>query len=177
MYKLSKEEEFIKNFTDSIYDTDRIVIPKLNEFKINETKIIEGTIVSLESMWIRLNQNIQTLIQEFDTVSGFDLIVNSKKGKRAIANRVCWETDWNTFTIRKSVASGYETEIDKRMRETEEDYLSPHWTVQTYISQRRTGNLMSMGICKTKDLMRYIKEENAEDSVQKKDPWFCSQFT
>lgn len=112
--------------------------------------------------------------KELDQYSGIDAwVLNRKKGMRGLASRVQWPNEnwskkrvsdfltfpWNTFTIRRSRASGVLTEFSKRLFAIKNEWLYPYFTVQAYVSKRgNKGELLSVAWCRTIDLIYYIKE-------------------
>lgn len=113
--------------------------------------------------------------KELDQYAGIDAwILNYKKGMRGLASRIQWPNreKWNqkkinsfvrkppnSFTIRKSRASGVDTEFAKRLFAIQNDWEYPYYTVHAYVSHRSNkGRLLSVACCKTKDLILYIDE-------------------
>jgi hypothetical protein len=78
---------------------------------------------------------------------------------RGIASRVQWgDRAWDTFTVRRSVASGRQTEYAKRLAALNEDrgYLYPHLTVQAYID----GDvLLSVGVARTRQVIEAVRSD------------------
>lgn len=102
--------------------------------------------------------------RELDVSAGIDAWeIQPGSGIRGIASRVQWIPDggrpWNTFTIRKSRDSGAATEYAKRLLaiEGDEGWLYPHFTIQAYLSSE-TDVLLSVAVCKTLDLICYIRD-------------------
>ena len=94
---------------------------------------------------------------------------NREKWIRGLACRVQWgTTDWQSFTIRKSRISGTKTEYEKRLDALTNGrgFLFPPLTVQAYLKQRRMGPVMSIGIAKTVNIMRWIHCHRDEVKVQ-----------
>lgn len=107
--------------------------------------------------------------KHLDRLAGIDAwqICGGRGGMRGIASRVqrikhgakCY----NTFTIRYAIASGRETEWDKRLRaieQADEGWLSPYWTCQAYISEETQGKpvcLLACAVVRTRDLIGYAK--------------------
>jgi hypothetical protein len=106
------------------------------------------------------NANEELQVQ-LDTLAGIDgvQILPNKIGMRGIASRIQWgPIDWGTFTIRAIRGSGARTELEKRLyaiEHPEEGLLLPHLTVQAYISERRTGHLLSAAVAYTRELIPY----------------------
>lgn len=63
---------------------------------------------------------------------------------------------WNTFTVRKERASGVKTEYEKRADAIKRGGVYPFLTMQGYIN-RHTGELMSLAIARTIDIMAFIE--------------------
>lgn len=100
--------------------------------------------------------------QKFDTISGIDFwqMMGDEKGIRGIASR-CQPIgkNYHTFTIRKSLRSGRETEFHKRMRAIDGDIeglLYPAITVQAYLDSY-DGPALSIGYIKTRDLFHAVR--------------------
>lgn len=99
-------------------------------------------------------------LNDYDSIAGVDAWQLGPNGMVGIASRVQWgETNWASFTVRLSRASGVKTEYQKRLdalQHEDEGYLSPQLTIQGYVSEQGTGKLLSVGVVATKDLFRYI---------------------
>ena len=101
--------------------------------------------------------------KNLDTLAGIDMwqILPENKGMRSIASRVQYKNDkWtikyppNTFTIRYELASGLDTEIDKRIyaiRNEDQGIAYPAFTIHSYLSYNGPP-LFSAAWIKTKDL-------------------------
>lgn len=126
----------------------------------------------LELVWPVLSQRIpgelvpvetntkDHLAHAFDMLSGIDAwhIVNGT-GIKGIASRVQDGESWETFTIRKSRNSGTKTEYQKRKEAIETgEWLYPYWTVQSYITDRNNGELLSFALTKTERLINMITQ-------------------
>jgi hypothetical protein len=111
-----------------------------------------GRIIPVEGM--ATNDMAQTL----DRLSGIDAwqVVGNEEGIRGIASRVqpsgkCW----GTFTIRRSIVSGNETEYHKRIRAIfypDKGLLFPTITIQAYVNKDYQQPVYGVGVIKTKDL-------------------------
>ncbi|MBA7543402.1 hypothetical protein ES705_35733 [subsurface metagenome] len=107
-------------------------------------------------------------------MSGIDIWqVENKNGIIGIANRIEWtDKDWASFTIRKKLESGYETEYQKRVRALKSNgkYIYPYIAIQSYIERpRRQGKLISMGMGHTKDIIKMIDEGRCKIRTNPKD--------
>src|SRR6266702_375825 len=102
-----------------------------------------------------------SLAKDLDILAGIDgFQKRPQRGvMRGIASRIQWgDKAWNTFTLRKSRSSKVDTELKKRLWQLahrHEGYLYPHITVQAYITQRRVGDLLSVALAHTHELIPY----------------------
>ena len=153
---------FAEDLSDSAFDFLRVVYPKLIELKF-----IEGQLISIESAVTK------GLIQQFDILAGIDIWqLQTDKGIRGIANRIQWcQKAWNTFTIRKLRTSGTETEYEKRRRTIMQDngWLYPYFIIQSYITERRKGDLIALAIAKTKDIFDMIEQKHYWENINPQD--------
>lgn len=141
---------FKTDLGDSAYDFMRLVYPKMVE-----CKFISGSIVPIESV------TSTGVTKDLDTLAGIDAWhINRTRGMQGIASRIQWgDKIWGSFTIRKHRTSGAETEYAKRKRAIDtDDWLYPVLTVQAYITSRRIGELLAVGVAKTKDVFRAIDD-------------------
>ncbi len=148
-------KDFIKNLSDSAYDTRRLILPK-----IKELEWLKGEFTQME---VSVDKDFKKLAHDFDSLSGIDIWqVENKSGIIGIANRIQWtDKNWASFTIRAKRESGYETEYQKRVRALKSNgkYIYPYITIQSYIEEpRREGKLISMGMGFTKDIIIMIKK-------------------
>ena len=114
-------------------------------------QIISGEIFSIE------NSDNEILIM-LDQTSGIDYIRKDNMGLQGIAARVQFGYTYNTFTIRKTRHSGNETEYKKRVKQIENGYFYPAFTMQAYFDNRKDMNLWSIAITRTIDLYSFIEE-------------------
>lgn len=139
----------VRNLGDSAFDMQRLVWPAISSWCGG------GEYCPVET-----KADI-SLAQDLDILAGIDgFQKRPERGvMRGIASRIQWgEKDWGTFTIRKSRSSGTDTELKKRLWQLQhrhEGYLYPHITVQAYITKARTGNLLSVAIAYTHELIPY----------------------
>lgn len=105
------------------------------------------------------------MAEKLDIYSCIDYWFLFSKGCiRGLASRIQWVADdWSTFTVRRGRISGARTEYAKLLYAIENDYLYPYWTIQSYINIEKPTKLLNSAICKTKDLILYIK--SGEDGV------------
>lgn len=68
---------------------------------------------------------------------------------------------FNTFTVRKARASGVKTEYEKRQHAIKHGGVYPYLTMQGYVD-KRTGEIMSLAIAKTTDIMEFVESGKAE---------------
>ncbi len=96
---------------------------------------------------------------------------------RGIASRVQWgDHAWDTFTVRRTVASGRPTEYDKRLAALTEDrgYLYPHLTVQAYIDN---DVLLSVGVARTRQVIEAVRSDNWRDNPQDGSTFYYVAFS
>lgn len=161
-------EDFNKNLSDSAYDTRRLILPK-----IKELGWLKGEFTQIE---VSVDKDFKKLARDFDRFSGIDIWqVENKNGITGIANRIQWvdrNRDWESFTIRAKIRSGYETEYQKRVRALKSNgkYIYPYITIQSYIEKpRRQGELISMGLGSTKDIFTMIDLGKCEIKINPTD--------
>lgn len=156
--------DFETDLTDSAYDFLKIVYPRLKQLNF-----IRGNLIPIEAA---TDIKFKNLAQKFDQLAGIDVWqIVENEGIKGIASRIQWgEKAWNTFTIRKSRSSGAKTEYEKRLYAIEtNEWIYPYYTIQAYISERRTGRLISMAITKTVDIFDIIKKGNYIEKINKQD--------
>lgn len=145
---MTSGNNFNQDLTDSIRDFSSIVLPKLKEIGL-----IKGELIPIETVTTH-----KDLIKWFDLLSGVDIWqIIEDQGIRGIANRIQWgKKAWDTFTIRKHRHTQTKTEYVKRKEAINSggSLLYPYYTIQSYISERRTGELLSTAIAKTDDIIK-----------------------
>jgi len=101
-----------------------------------------------------------------DILSGIDAwqVINDV-GVRGIASRVQWGNDWRTFTVRKELWSGAETEWHKIQRAQslmDRGFIRAHLIVQAYLNGPPGSNsdLISAYIVRAPDMYRFCNEES-----------------
>lgn len=143
---------YTDDLRDSSFDFKRVVWP-----------VIQPMIGKGDFMLVEGNAS-DDMRMKLDQLAGIDgwHVVNDK-GMRGIACRVQWVNhlgqSWNTFTIRRSRATGSVTEYEKRRSaiHSQKGWLYPHLTVQAYILKPRSrGPLVSVAIASTEDLIDAI---------------------
>jgi hypothetical protein len=101
-----------------------------------------------------------------DRKAGIDYLWIDAVGIRGVATRCQWGTNYKTFTIRKERTTGETTEMVKRLDSfAKGGYLYPHWTIQSYLDNRKDNTLLCCGVIETKSLFDYVnllKTELAE---------------
>jgi len=132
-------------------DLDASAKALLNISDSDFSKVIRGNIISCET-------DIGEIGKALDIFAGIDLISIFGGNIRGIASRVQWGTDWRTFTVRYRRRSGKETEYEKRTRQIEDGALYPYLTMQSYFDNRTDNNLLSIAVCRTMDLYKFIIE-------------------
>ena len=146
----SRNDEIKEAIKDSSHDFVNIVWP------IVKDRFGGGTIIPVEIT------TKYEFAKELDMLAGIDAwhILENRMGLRGIASRVQWGRPYNTFTIRIALASGHDTEYQKRLyalNNPDLNLIYPHITCQAYLD-KKGGNLLSAAIIKTKDLMSIFNE-------------------
>jgi hypothetical protein len=137
-----------EQLTDSASDFLNIVWPEISIVPL----IGGGALRSVEAVTDR------GFAKELDFLAGIDawqILTQPASSMRGIASRVQWGAAHDSFSIRTSSRYGQETEFQKRLhavRNTEEGYIYPHFTVQAYLEARQ-GQLISAAAVRTKDLI------------------------
>lgn len=72
---------------------------------------------------------------------------------------------FNSFTVRKARESGVKTEYEKRQLAIKSGGLYPYLTMQGYVD-KQTGELMSLGIARTTDIMDYVERGYANNDIK-----------
>jgi len=119
-----------------------------------------GDLIPVESVTA---EGFQKLLDVEAGIDGWQVVRGS--GMRGIASRVQTIRDnhvWRSFTVRYWRENGRnQTEWHKRIKAlaTEENWLSPHWTVQAYVDKQE--NLLYA--CATKTSYLYFVLQSAEN--------------
>lgn len=119
--------------------------------------------------------------RELDMFAGIDawqLLDDRVAGAalRGIASRrQIGPTAWDTFTIRRSLASGNPTEYQKRKAALEDNsgYLYPHLTVQAYMDN---GRLLSVGVAETRAVIGAVNHSNWRPNYRDGSTFFVVPF-
>lgn len=142
---------FATDLSNSTNDFHRLVAPILRRGMGGELIPVEGN----------TDDRLRTLL---DTLSGIDAWhMKHEYGLRGIGSRIQWmpagSAPYNTFTIRYRRETGAMTEFEKRCQAIRGDggWLYPHLTVHAYVREPALGGeLLSLGIARTVDVMDYI---------------------
>lgn len=125
-------------------------------------KVIKGKIHTIES---KANEVLILM----DVRSGIDYIREDDSGLQGIAARCQWNIAYNTFTIREKRHTGTATEFEKRKEAIKNGYFYPAFTLQAYFDDRKTNNLLSLGLIRTLDLYNFIENNPEKVHVNKSD--------
>jgi hypothetical protein len=145
---------------DSAYDFRRVVLPILAWW------LPQGRFVSVE------DAPNHPAVKAVDTVAGIDGWVISEGSTRlqGIASRVQYGTEpYESFTIRARRPSGAVTKLAKRLqalRDRDEHYVVPHYTVQAWVERRRTGRALLVLMVRTQDLFAFVVDH--PDKVERR---------
>jgi len=139
------------NIRDSSFDFQRVVWPVVAPWcGGGRLQPVEGT----------TDHAFARALDLLAGIDGFQIV--DGRGIRGIASRVQYRNSpYSSFTIRTRPSGGGETEFDKRVRALEDRqgaWLLPKFTVQAYVSRRRTGDLLYVCMVDTADLFRFILE-------------------
>jgi hypothetical protein len=131
-------------------DFVRVVWPAIGD------RIGGGTIVPVETVVEH------QFAKDLDILAGVDVWqkLDGDLGMRGIASRVQWgHSVYRTFTIRRSLPSGHDTEYQKRRYaiDGKRGLLYPHVTIQAYLDSKG-GDLMAVAACRTSDLIDLCDE-------------------
>lgn len=114
-------------------------------------KIIKGNILTVEGC----NNEILMLLDER---SGIDYIRHDNEGLQGIAARVQFGCSYESFTIRYKRTTGTMTEYEKRLKQIQQGYFYPAFTLQAYFDSIKELNLLSISIMTTIDLFKELEE-------------------
>ena len=119
---------------------NKLIKPVLPDLIPGECTQIEGSPEEIAKM---LDQHIgiDAMIDKGDIVYGLGSRIQIDSGV------------WNTFTIRCERESGHITELEKLRKAIAMDAMRPHFTMQAYVIR---GELKSIAVAKTKDVIQYI---------------------
>jgi hypothetical protein len=114
-----------------------------------------GVVVPVEGV------TTEAMSKKLDTISGIDAwhVFENNAGIKGIASRVQQDGKcWSTFTIRRHLTSGRETEYHKRMRAIfgDEGFLYPTTTIQAYVGKGYTYPVYGIGVIETKRLYQAV---------------------
>ena len=145
-------EDVTKDLSDSAFDFQKFVWPKVKD------KCGGGELIPMESI------TAKEIAKDFDILAGVDAWQIQREDSliRGIASRVQWISHpYNSFTIRETRDSGVPTEYEKRqyvIDKPDKGYLFPALTIQAYLKERKKGPLLSVAVCRTSELFRYIEQ-------------------
>lgn len=141
-----------KDLTDSAHDFLEFVWPAIKDLCGG------GELVPVEAV------TATEFARMIDILAGIDAwqVADGQGGMRGIASRVQWGHSWRTFTIRASRDSGARTEYEKRswaLEHQADGWLYPHLMSQGYVSEQRTGHLLSAAVARTADIFDFVRTE------------------
>lgn len=125
---------------------------------------------SINDVLLVENETTDAMRVLLDVHAGIDAWAVMDKGLRGIASRIQpTGKNWRTFTVRKSRASGVETEFEKRDKAIRCGYVYPYYTMQVYTDMGSTM-ILGLAVCKTVDLIALVQDgvcyENRTGSAQ-----------
>jgi hypothetical protein len=134
---------------DSAFDFQRAVLPILRLW-------LPGDFISVE------DAPRHPAVKVVDVVAGIDgwYVTEGSTRLQGIASRVQYGPEpYESFTIRASRSSGAATELEKRtaaLRDRDEHYVLPHYTVQSWVERPRTGRALMVLMVRTLDLFEFV---------------------
>ena len=124
--------------------------------KIKKLGYIGGIIKSTEDI-----DNDDQIVKILDKICGIDALSKDGNIIYTISNRIQYGKSYNSFTIRHTTGNGStNTEYKKRKLAIENGGLYPEYIIQSYIDY--CGSLLSIGIAKTINIIKYIDDEQPE---------------
>ena len=124
--------------------------------KIKELGYISGIIKSTEDI-----DNDDMIVKLLDKICGIDALSKDENIVYTLSNRIQYGQDWGSFTIRGKTGKGSDnTEYKKRKLAIENGGLYPEYIIQSYIDY--DGSLLSIGVAKTIDIIKYIDDKKPE---------------
>lgn len=141
-----------RDLSDSAFDFQRVVWPRAKKL------CRSGRIIPVENV---VDREFELTLDQMAGIDAWQIV--DKLGRmRGIASRIQWgPRAYDTFTVRRSRFNGSITEFQKRieaLEDTQAGWLLPSLTIQAYVSERRTGELLSVAVCATRDLYEYIRD-------------------
>ena len=150
---------YAKDLGDSAHDFTYIVWPKLKALGW-----LTGIMLPVEAV------TDDTMKEYLDRLAGIDLwVINDDKGITGLASRIQWGARaWNSFTVRRTRATGTATEWEKRRTAmaSQGQYIYPYWSCQAYVTVRPSrvngrlmscGQLLSVGLARTEDIFDHLE--------------------
>ena len=130
---------------------DKIIRPVLPQLVTGEYIQVEGRDEEIAKI---LDENV-----------GIDVMVNKGDSIFGLGSRIQIDSGvWNTFTIRCGRQSGHITELEKLRNAIKNDSMRPQLTMQAYVVN---GELKSIAIAKTRDIIDYLDKHQDECPTRK----------
>jgi len=140
---------FQTDLSDSNCAFEQIVYPAIHKH------IGGGRIISVECI---LDSNLAMLL---DRCAGIDYLQITADGYiRGLSSRIQFGRDYRTFTIRAKRSTARRTEYEKMQHVSAHrgrGYMFSGLTIQSYVSSRYNGHLLSSAIAYTEDVYRFIE--------------------
>lgn len=110
--------------------------------------------------YIPIEGSPEEIAQMLDKRIGIDVMIDRGNTIFGLGSRIQIDTGvWNSFTIRCERESGHITELDKLRKAIKCDSMRPQITMHAYVEK---GVLKSLGLARTKDIIRYIDTHDKE---------------
>jgi len=132
----------------------------LKGFKCIEPQILK----SLRAKGIRYfeDHDDNQILHHLDRHNGIDsMVIYDDNQIRFMANRIQYNQNYKTFTVRETFLGSKNTEYQKRKDAINDGYAYPHLTSQVYLN-KKTNSILSMAFVRTSDLYEYIDEHQEE---------------
>ncbi|HEY3320852.1 MAG TPA: hypothetical protein VGP72_10345 [Planctomycetota bacterium] len=137
----------VHDLDDSSYDFARLVWPAVAPL------LGGGELIQVETA------ASSDFAMKLDRLAGIDAIQALDGRLYGLATRVQWGKSYGGYSVRWSRASGNSTEFAKRLESIRASgSLYPHWTIQAYCSEPRTGHLLAAAACRTADLIGLLAD-------------------
>ena len=151
---LTAKQQVKRVIKQSSTDFKKYVWPKIkHEFDDSKLITLENTIDGSVAKYL-------------DKMAGVDALLLKNRSIQTVATRIQYDFAYNSFSIRiEQEEYDYDIEYQKRSKEIENNYLSPKFTIQAYLS--KNNNFLSCAIIKTKDLVNFIKNNKQAESREK----------
>lgn len=140
----------------------------MNGYEFNNNRSIKGfeekvlpllkkiDISFKDCIYLRMEKRKDVNMKKADTKYGIDyLLILHNGNKIGISQRIQWDHDYRSFTIRANTHTGWKTELHKRYQEYENNNFKIDYIIQSYIINNR---VISIGMIRPKNLYDFHKK-------------------